>query len=826
MGGVAPRETVEADGAAVLGRAEEALRTAREELRAVVEHIYAGVVVHGADTRVLLANRRASELLGLSPEQMLGKMAVDAAWCFLREDGTPMPVEEYPVRRVVDSCRPVQNLVAGIRHPGPREDTWLLTTAFPEFDDEGRLSRVVVTFVDMTEQRRIAAEAAAVAMVSRAFHQDEPLDRIYPEIARRLAAKLPFPIASIELHDRDRGEMVFVGTAGEGCPPTGLRVPVGDTISGQVALTGEPFVGGAVSGDPSYRSESLRRLGVETFVSVPVVVDAAVVGTISLADSRARSDAGSWVDTLTTVASALAQEIGRRRSNEALRASELKYRRLHESMTDAFVSTAMDGRLLEFNRAYLELLGYSEGELRELTYADLTPERWRAFESEIVRTQVLTRGSSDVYEKEYRRKDGAIFPVELRTFLVRDREGQPETMWAIVRDITDRKRSEEALVRTQKLEALGTLAGGVAHDFNNILVAIRGYAALAASDLAEDDPVRRYIDEIERAGVRASALVRRILTFAKPQRSVSVAGPLAPVVDESLKLLRATIPALIEIRTQWDADAPPSAIDAVQVQQVVLNVVNNAVDAIGPRAGVIALRLERADVAAGSAPGLEAGTYARLSVTDDGAGIDPATLERVLDPFFTTKPAGKGTGLGLSTVHGIMKGHGGCVAIVSQPGRGTRVDLYFPAATAPSPSTSAAAPEALQARSHRVERLLYVDDEEAILFLARKLLGREGYRVTTFDAPRAALAEFLAHPADFDALISDISMPTMSGFDLAAEFLAVRPDLPVVITSGFVRPEDEDRAARLGVRAILSKPNSVEDLATTLDRIFRADAGR
>ena len=923
--------------------------------RRLIEHVHAGVVVHGADTRVLVANGIACALLGLTLDQIKGKAVVDPAWRFLREDGSEMPVSEYPVRRVADGLRPVENLVVGVTRPTDGDVVWALVDAFPELGPDGGLCQIVVTFVDITRRKRAQAELAAVTLVSQLFGEVLPLADVFSRLAEGLANILQFPIAALELHDAEKGEMVLAGARGLPEAAPGRRVAVGQSLSGEVATSGAALQEQIETASPA-RREAMARLGAATFVCVPVVAGGKVAGTLTLADPRPRANPASWAKNLATVAAALAREIDRHGAEEALRASEEKYRRLHESMTDAFVTVGKDGRILEFNRAYQEMLGYPPEELRGLTYQELTPPAWHEMEERLVREQILVRGYSDVYEKEYRRKDGSVFPVELSSYLIRDGKGEPSVMWGIARDITDRKRAEEALqateerfriaadaanlgtwrhdlapdafrmderarelfgfagsevpfeeliarfhpedrdglraamaagldpategrrlslenrivlpdeevrwvstfvrahfegqgagrrpvfsvgtvqdvtarkkgeeslLRSQKLEALGTLAGGVAHDINNILMAIRGNASLAASDLPPGHRVRTYVAEIDRAGIRAAGVVKRILSFARPQSSEKEVQALRPVVEESLKLLRATIPALIEITSRWDDSAPPVLMDAGQVQQAVVNLVSNAADAIGPNPGRIEVRLGTeivGDEASRAETGLGRGLYARLSVTDDGPGMDRETRDRAFDPFFTTKESGKGTGLGLSIVHGIVQGHGGTVILESRPGQGTAIHLYFTAAkeTAGRKGVPVASTSASRART---ERLLLVDDDEALVFLMKEMLGRLGYRVTSFIDPVTALEAFRAAPDGFDGLITDVSMPRMSGFEVAGQVLSLRPGIPVVVTSGYIRPEDEIAARRLGVRAVILKPNTVDEMAGELDRIFRA----
>ncbi len=340
---------------------------------------------------------------------------------------------------------------------------------------------------------------------------------------------------------------------------------------------------------------------------------------------------------------------------------------------------------------------------------------------------------------------GAMGKVEL------DASGQPIRQIGIYMDITARKRAEETQLRSQKLEALGTLAGGIAHDFNNVLLAITGNAKLAADDLPPEHPARASLSEIITAGRRAADLVQRILAFSRPQDQKREIFQLAPVVEEALMLVRATLPAMIEIRTQFTSGLPAIAGDTTQIHQVVVNLATNAAHAIGDRKGLITLRVEAVNVTAehaGMSAGLREGPYVQLSVSDDGAGMDHLTLER--------------------------------------------------------------------------EHVLYVDDEESLVLLASRLLKRLGYSVTGHTDPLAAIKEFRSRPQDFDVVVTDLAMPRMSGFDLAREMRAARPDLPIIMTSGYLRQEDQEMAKIMDINDLVLKPHTVEELGRTLDRLFQA----
>jgi len=293
-----------------------------------------------------------------------------------------------------------------------------------------------------------------------------------------------------------------------------------------------------------------------------------------------------------------------------------------------------------------------------------------------------------------------------------------------------------------------------------------------------------------------------------------------------LKLTRATLPARILFRTHFSEDLPPAKVDAGQIHQVIVNLATNAAHAIGEKNGTIEVRLDAVSVNADdrfAAGDLTEGRYLRLYIGDDGCGMDRATLNRIFDPFFTTKKQGEGTGLGLSVVHGIVSSYNGAIAVTSQPGEGTAFHLYFPVATE-TMEVDAQAPS--QAPQNRSEHIMYVDDEEALVFLATRLLGRRGYKVTGFTDAVSAVKEFRANPNAFDVVVTDLSMPRMSGFELTEEIHAIRPDIPVVLTSGYLQAEDQERADGLDIRETIQKPATADKLAVALEKILSEQSVR
>ncbi len=390
------------------------------------------------------------------------------------------------------------------------------------------------------------------------------------------------------------------------------------------------------------------------------------------------------------------------------------------------------------------------------------------------------------------------------------------------RAVEHRKRMEEAQLRSQKLEALGTLSGGIAHDFNNMLLVIAGNARMAADTLDKAHPAQTALTEITQASARATDLVRRILAFSRPQTTRHKHIQLQPVIAEALTFVRSTLPAMIEIRSQFATDATLVAADTTQIHQVVVNLATNAAHAIGSQDGVIEVVLDSLELTAqmpACGPDLRPGPYARLTVRDNGVGMTPEVMARIFDPFFTTKPLGQGTGLGLSIVHGIMLSCGGAVRVQSTVGSGTSFQLYFPAIV------DAEAPDATgkhQALPGDGQHILLIDDEDSLVRLGTILLTKQGYRVTGCTDPASAVQQFRRDPAAFHAVVTDLSMPGMSGFDCAKEILAARADIPIVLTSGYVRPEDEATAYDVGIRAVVTKPAALDQLPEILAQVFAA----
>ena len=390
----------------------------------------------------------------------------------------------------------------------------------------------------------------------------------------------------------------------------------------------------------------------------------------------------------------------------------------------------------------------------------------------------------------------------------------------------DRRRSlEDQLQQRRKLEALGTLAGGVAHDFNNLLSVILGNVDMARFCEPLPDAASDALDEIQKASQRARDIVRQILLFSRQLSQKREAVDTGSVVKEVVGSLRSTIPASIRIEAELDACAPVLA-DVTQIHQVISNLINNAAQAIRGHRGLIVVRLRSVQVTEAEARGingLKPGSFARLSITDNGAGMDDTTLRRIFEPFFTTKPVGQGTGLGLAVVHGIVEAHGGSVAVESKLGSGTTFTIYLPVMTEIPPAAPASvnAPRAEMALGHG-QNILLVDDETAVLNLAKSMLVRFGYTVEAFSDAQAAAELFESDPQRFAVVVTDLTMPVMNGLALAKRIRARDARTPIVLTSGMAAAVDEESAAAHGVSRILAKPYRLTELAVTLAQLLGA----
>jgi signal transduction histidine kinase/ActR/RegA family two-component response regulator len=400
----------------------------------------------------------------------------------------------------------------------------------------------------------------------------------------------------------------------------------------------------------------------------------------------------------------------------------------------------------------------------------------------------------------------------------------------ILKDITSRLRAEEdknrleaQLKQAQKMEAVGTLAGGIAHDFNNILSAVIGYAEIALEDVAEHTLLKKNLKEVLKAGERARELVNQILTFSRHSEETLKPLKVRIILKEALKLLRSSLPSTIEIVQNIESNACVLA-SPTQIHQILMNLCTNASHAMQERGGRLTVSLADVELDAqftSQNPGASPGPYLKLTVSDTGHGIPPEVQDRIFDPFFTTKDIGEGTGMGLAVVHGIITNYRGIIQIESQAGKGTIFDIFIPIIET---ETDIQSPEqSIVPRGS--ERILFVDDEEIMVDVGRQMLERLGYRVTVKSSSVEALSLFKARPYAFDLVITDMTMPILTGDRLAVKLMAIRPDIPVILCTGYSAQVSEGKAISLGIKAFVMKPLVRINLAKTIRSVLDENRG-
>ncbi|MCB2181775.1 MAG: response regulator [Desulfobulbaceae bacterium] len=449
-------------------------------------------------------------------------------------------------------------------------------------------------------------------------------------------------------------------------------------------------------------------------------------------------------------------------------------------------------------------------------------------ESFLQRVDKLYQSSADAID-EIRLTDGRLFE-RYSTPLVQH-GSKVGRVWNF-HDFTERKQAmdekitlEERLQQSQKMEAIGTLAGGIAHDFNNILSAIFGYAELAKDDARENEELQQNLDEILHGARRAKELVKQILTFSRRDDQELKPLRMQLVVKEALKLLRSSIPTTIAIQSDIKNDCPPVLADPTQVHQVVMNICTNAYHAMRDSGGNLRVSLHPVELTEKDVVdkiALSPGSYIKLSISDTGIGMTHDMLDRIFEPYYTSKAKGEGTGLGLAVVHGIVRSYNGDVTVSSELGKGTTFHVYFPRAT--TLKEEVFQEDIASTLPTGNERILLVDDDEGIVKMHKMMLERLGYNVTALTGSIATLERFQHTPDDFDLVITDMTMPGMTGADLAGRILAIRPDMPIILCTGYSEHIDADKAQAIGIRDYVMKPVVKRDFAAVVRRVLNASA--
>ncbi len=570
---------------------------------------------------------------------------------------------------------------------------------------------------------------------------------------------------------------------------------------------------------------------VRRFMSIPVMEGDEVRAIFGVGNKDKEYDGTDAVQTQ-LVANALHAIMKGRRAETALRkahdeldlrvkerTAELRRQAELLSLThDAIIARDLHHRIFFWNRGAQELYGWTSDEVQGKVKHDLlhtiAPKPRQEIEEEL-----LLRGRWEG-ELIHTTRDGREITVASRQALRRDHDGKPIAILEINSDITEQKLTEEHLRQAQKMEAVGTLSGGIAHDFNNILAAIIGFTEMAIDDVSDNAPVQQKMERVLKAALRGRDLVRQILAFSRKTEGERTEISLTPLVKETHELLRASLPSTIRTALDFTTKEDFVLVDPTQMQQVLMNLATNAAYAMREDGGLLTIRISSATFAQGSIlpdPDMKPGTYVKLTVKDTGTGMTEKVRQRIFEPFFTTKQQGQGTGMGLAVVYGIVKAHGGTLTVRSEVGKGSTFDVFLPQVRKPEAKQEERTTSVLPTGA---ERILFVDDEEMLVEMARGMLESLGYHVTVAANGSEAWSLFLEDPSRFDLVITDQTMPDVTGVALAQKMLGVRKEMSIILCTGYSEMVSAEKAREAGICEYVMKPMVKKELAETIRRVL------
>ncbi len=789
-------------------RAEQALQESEEKYRVLMENVNEAIFVV-QDARFKFGNAQCLKFSGYSVEELASKPFME----FIHPDDREMVVDRH-LRRLKGESFPSVYPFRILDKGG--KTRWVEINALM-IDWKGKPA-VLNFLTDITERKRAEEELQrlTVELEERVRKRTAELER---EVSERKGAEEA-------LRESEEKYRMLYEYAGEGIytyTPDLNLIDVNHMACAGVGRSREELVGKNILELGLLHPEDLGKAAEDIKCILEreeIVVDQLRIrvkdGQYALLEiTGAPLKKGGRVVAITNIARDITD---RQRAEEALKRSEERFKDLYDSAPVGYQEYDIEGRITNVNRTELDMLGYSREEM-------IGQYVWQFdVEEDLARQQILEklaglRPPASSLERTYRRKDGTLMPVLIEDRIIKDEKGRINGIRSTLQDLSATKKMQNQLLQAQKMEAIGTLAGGIAHDFNNILAAILGYAELAALELEENSQGLSHLQLSIKAAARARDLVKQILAFSRQSKQEPRPLDMRPIIKEGLKFLRASLPSTIEIRQSIPGDPAMIEADPTQVYQVLMNLCTNAAHAMRGKGGILEVSLGKFDLMTGSSPPspeMEPGPYLKLNVTDTGEGIPPEALPKIFDPYFTTKKAGEGTGLGLAVVHGIIKGYKGGITVSSEPGKGAGFEVYIPQAASAQAPFMATPSEPLPLGGQ--ERILFVDDEKAIAEIAQIMVEKLGYEVEVRTSSIEAKEVFQANPHRFDLVITDMTMPNMTGDKLAQELLRIRPRVPIILCTGFSDVITEGKAKAMGVREFVMKPLVMRELATAIRR--------
>ncbi len=717
-----------------------------------------------------------------------------------------------------------------------------IVTVTPVFDEKGDLTNTIHIAKDITERTKKEKQLLSInralrtlsecnqAMI-RAKNEKElisELCKILVEIGGYRMAWVGYAMDDENKSVRPAGHYGFEEGYLKDLNITWSDNEKGLGPTGTAICTGKPGICRNIQRDIRFKpwqKEAIRR-GYASSIALPLNSADRCIGALNIYSDKPDAFDDNEIKLLMELADdlnygimALRSRDLQKRAEKALAASENKYRMLIETASDAiFLADAETGIILEANKAAEKLLGLPVNKIIGMHQTELHDPEKREHYLKIFKHHVKseTAVTDDIY---VRNSKGFDVPVQINTniFTLENRK----VIQGIFRDITEIKNAEEQIRQSQKMEAIGTLAGGIAHDFNNILTPILGYTKLSLDKLPDNSPVRSYLEKVWSAGIRAKELVKQILTFSRKEKEEKRPFLIQDIINESIKFFRSSIPSTIKLHTKIDKQCGPVMCNPTQIYQVLMNLCSNAHHAMLQKGGTLNIELKSAAGKPGSSLSVNSAQpekYICLTVSDTGKGMDKDIIQRIFEPYFTTKTKEDGTGLGLSVVHGIIKNHGGYIEVESEPNGGTAFKIYLPEieySLEPEDEVSA------QPVRKGSEQILLIDDDRNVLEITEEILRSLGYKVVSISNSIDALKVFSADPEKFDLIITDQTMPDIPGIELSKKILQIKPDIPIILCRGYDSAASKEKAISIGIADYLTKPVSKDEFALSIKKTLR-----
>ena len=793
-------------------RAQEALRDSESKFRAVAETAPIAIYIHDGE-KFLYVNPISEQISGYSRAELFEK----GPWGIAHPDYLDLLRRRSEARRKGDEV-PTRYEFPILAKNG--ETRWLDFSA-GSIRFEGRQA-IVATAVDITERKRAENLQAALYRIADTSRQPGELSELFAAIHRIVSELMYARNLYIALLDEDTQLVTFPYFVDSEDPAPAPRV-LGRGLTEYVLRTGEPLLATPEVLEGLVAKGEVNRIGAASldWLGVPLKRGDHTFGVmvVQTYEPHVRY-ADKEKEILTFVSQHVASAIEHKRSEDRLRESEARYRSLVQTAVYGIYSaSAVEDRFLDANPALVAMLGYASAE--ELLALKVSRDvYWEPEEGDRFLAEHRDRDRIDGVQARWKRKDGRPITVRLSGRTVRDARRQVVALQMIAEDVTERAALELQLLQSQKMEAVGRLAGGVAHDFNNLLTVIKGYGELMLGELKANDPMRAEVEEIQKAADRAASLTRQLLAFSRRQVMAAKVIDLNSVVENMDKLLRRLLGENIELNTLLAAKLGAVKADPGQIEQVIMNLAVNARDAMpdGGKLTIETVNLDLDSFYAREPVNVAAGPYVMIAVSDTGVGMDADTQSRIFEPFFTTKEQGKGTGLGLSTVYGIIKQSGGYIWVYSEPGRGTTFKVYLPRVAEEAETEAGRGPAH---ESHRgTETVLLVEDEDGVRALIRQVLARNGYQVLEARHGEEALMLAEGHRNVIHMLLTDVVLARMSGRELAQRLGPQRPEMQVIFMSGYTDEAIVHHGMLTPGTTFLQKPFTTESLMNKVREVL------